>query len=342
MKASPQPIDGSTPLAADAVPLQSVFLHVTKACNLNCSYCYFSARRPMRDEMSAAEFSSLWPQLVEANASKVVFTGGEPLLRPDIITLLSGLRNADPGHHVIRCLNSNGHLVTPTLAGELVGLVDEVRVSLDGFAKQNDVFRGAGNFDAAMRALEIYRAVGLDPKVLLTITRQTVPDLEEFLIFLIGRGFISINVHRFRPFGRGRKHEEWCASGVEIKQPIRRALARFGAAETAPPDSGEEDSRHHCGVGRFLNIMPNGDVFPCHVLIDPEFRCGNVRTQSLLDICRRTGLLGELAGLDFRTMARQEPGVMDLTRVDACLGAVYAGNRDLRVWRDHLSLPLVQ
>jgi radical SAM protein with 4Fe4S-binding SPASM domain len=40
--------------------------------------------------------------------------------------------------------------------------------------------------------------------------------------------------------------------------------------------------------------MPNGDVFPCHVLTEREFRGGNVREQSLVEICRRNGLLGQL------------------------------------------------
>lgn len=296
----------------------------------------------MRDEMSAMEFSSLWPQLVEVRPRKVIFTGGEPLMRSDIIPMLRGLRDADPDHRLIRCLNSNGHLVTPALATELVGVADEVRISLDSFALQNDAFRGVGNFDAAMRALDVYREVGFDPKVLVTVTRQTLPDLEEFLIFLVERGFISINVHWFRPIGRGKGHGEWSVNGPEIKQAIQRAFARFGAGQAPSVDSDEVGSQCHCGVGRFLNIMPNGDVFPCHVLTSSEFRCGNVRTQNLQDICRCNGLLGQLAGLDFHAMARQEPSVAELTKADTCLGTVYSEKPDLSVWRKNLSLPITR
>ena len=106
----------------ETVSLRNVFLHVTKACNLRCEYCYFSASRPMPDEMTAEEFNRLWPDMVAIRPQKVVFTGGEPLLRPDILDLLRGLRDADPYHLVLRCLNTNGHLVTRELARELVGL----------------------------------------------------------------------------------------------------------------------------------------------------------------------------------------------------------------------------
>lgn len=146
--------------------------------------------------------------------------------------------------------------------------LSEVHLSLDAFAARNDAFRGAGNFDAAIRALEVYRAFGFDLKVLLTITRETLPELEEFLIFLIKRGFSSINVHWFRPIGRGRGHEEWCVNASEINQSIRQAFARIGARL---PDSDVQESQPNCGVGRFLNIMPNGDVFPATSSLTQNF-----------------------------------------------------------------------
>lgn len=156
--------------------LRNIFLHVTKACNLHCSYCYFSANRPLPDEMTASEFARLWPDVVAVRPAKVVFTGGEPLMRPDTLELLSGLRDADPQHYVSRCLNSNGHLVTAEMARRLVGLVDEVRVSIDGLRARNDGLRGAGNFEAALLALDTYHAAGFEPKVLITVTNETLPD----------------------------------------------------------------------------------------------------------------------------------------------------------------------
>ena len=106
--------------------------------------------------MTTAEFDRLWPEMAVLRPQKVVFTGGEPLLRSDILELLGGLRAADPEHHILRCLNTNGHLVTPELARALVGLADEVRVSVDALAARNDALRGAGNFEQAMRALECF------------------------------------------------------------------------------------------------------------------------------------------------------------------------------------------
>jgi mycofactocin biosynthetic radical S-adenosylmethionine protein MftC len=292
--------------------------------------------------MTTEELASLWRDLVALRPQKVIFTGGEPLLRPDILDLLRGLRDADPQHRVLRCLNSNGHLVTPELAHALVGLADEVRVSLDGLRVRNDMLRGAGNFDAAVRALEYYYAVGFEPKVLVTITSTCLPDLEELLCFLIEKKITRINLNSFRPIGRGKGHREWQADVKEIQGAVRRAWARCYPDQSPPPDPLEPESCANCGVGSFLNIMPNGDVFPCHVLTDREFRCGNVREQGLVDICRRTGLLGHLQALDFRDLANRDQRIVALAQPHTCMGNVYAKTKTLPVWRDNLPMILLE
>jgi MoaA/NifB/PqqE/SkfB family radical SAM enzyme len=322
------------------VPLRNVFLHVTKACNLHCTYCYFSARKPMPDEMTTAEFATLWPQLVALRPRKVVLTGGEPLVRGDVLELLRGLRDADPDHHMKRCLNTNGHLVVPELATRLVGLADEVRVSLDGLRERNDALRGSGNFDAAFRALRTFSDAGFEPKVLITLTAGNVADLEELICLLFAHQFTRLSFNNFRPIGRGEGHWDWYADPRAVREALARAWRRCHPDEPAPEESIElVRERCHCGVGTMLNILPNGDVFPCHVLTSSEFRCGNVREQNLLEICRANGLLGQLADLDFRELAKADERVSEVARPGTCMGNVYAQTKESSVWRN--SLPIL-
>jgi len=324
--------------ASGTVAVRNVFLHVTMACNLRCDYCYFSASRPLPGEMTAAELGRMWPELVAVGPQKVVFTGGEPLLRGDILDLLAGLRDADPGHRVQRCLNSNGHLVTAALANALVGLADEVRVSIDALARRNDAHRGAGNFVAALAALDRYYAAGFEPKVLVTVTSATLPDLEDLLCLLASRNITRVNLNLLRPIGRGRNMRSLVVRPEQVRAAIRRAWDRAFPGRPPPEEPSGPVSCANCGVGSFLNIMPDGDVFPCHVLTRPEFRCGNVREDSLTKICHRSGLLGRLQALDFAELARTDERVAELTRPGACMGTVYAATRELTVWRDNLPL----
>jgi len=324
--------------ADETVALRNVFLHVTKACNLRCDYCYFSASKPLPGEMTAAELGHVWPELVAVRPQKVVFTGGEPLMREDILALLAGLRDADPEHHVQRCLNSNGHLVTAAVANALVGLADEVRVSIDALPERNDAHRGVGNFAAALRALDCYYAAGFEPKALVTVTSTTLPDLEELLCLLTEHKITRVNLNLFRPIGRGRRHYSWMVRPEEVRAAVHRAWQRSFPDRPVPPDPPDSGLCANCGVGSFLNIMPNGDVFPCHVLTQRELRCGNLRVESLVDICHRRGLLGHLQALDFHELASQEDRVAELTRTGACMGSVYARTRELPVWQDNLPL----
>jgi MoaA/NifB/PqqE/SkfB family radical SAM enzyme len=291
--------------------------------------------------MRTAEFDSLWRDIATIRPEKVTFTGGEPLLRSDLMTLLAGMRNADPERHVRLCLNSNGQLVTAEVAKELVGLVDEVRVSIDGMRDQNDALRGCGSFNAAMFAFDNYYSVGFEPKALITVTAITLPDLEQLLSFLVERGIRQINVNQFRPIGRGAGHEQWRVERRAVEEVILRVLSSRGLSLSSGELLGDE-FQSTCGVGKFLNIMPNGDVYPCHVLTAAEFRCGNVRTESLTNICREGGLLGSLAALNFEDLVSQDESISSLRETGTCMGSVFSETSHSSVWRRNIPLFQIQ
>jgi len=336
-KAQTQPNNQAMTLGQANI-IRKVFLHVTKSCNLRCSYCYASAQHPLQQELTTDEFNAIWPQIVALGPLELVFTGGEPLMRTDILQLLRGMQDADPDHKIVRCLNTNGHAVTPEIAHALVGLADEVRVSLDALSDRNDVLRGAGNFEAALRALDILYSAGFEPKVLVTLTSVAGPDLEELVCLLLKRGITRININEFRPVGRGTGHREFRADLREAEKAVQRARWRcgMGQCESIPQPA---RMRSSCGVGQFLTILSNGDVFPCHVLTQPEFHCGNIREQSLLEICNHTELLRSLQALDFQKMATLDPELRELANVGACMGTVYSAKRSSKEWQEHLVLP---
>lgn len=173
---------------------------------------------------------------------------------------------------------------------------------------------------------------------LVTVTSQSLLDLEELICLLIEKKFTRINLNGFRPIGRGREHWELMVQPGDVRAAVQNARARCYPNEAAPPDGPEVESQTNCGVGSFLNIMPNGDVFPCHVLTQSEFRCGNLREQSLVEICRRQGLLGQLSSLDFKELARQEGQLAPLVHSRACMGEFYSKTRSLPVWSNNIPL----
>jgi hypothetical protein len=127
-------------------------------------------------------------------------------------------------------------------------------------------------------------------------------------------------------------------AGDRIEAEIRRAWERSRPGRPLPQRRPAPPMQRHCGVGHFLNIMPNGDVFPCHVLTRPEMRLGNLRRDRLTAICRQDGLLGGLAGLDFAAMAAVDPAVRGLTRRPTCMAEIYPETSDRPIWRRALPM----
>ena len=316
---------GDLRAASHTVPLRNVFLHITSACNLRCAYCYIAAGTASDHELSTEEITRLWPQIVNVGPRKVVFTGGEPLLRPDLRALMEGLKHADPEHKVLRSLNTNGWLVNREVAKTLVGLVDEVRVSVDSLPETNRALRGEGSFEAAVRALHVLYSVGFEPIAMVTVSRRTLASLEDLLAFLVERRIARVHLNPFRSIGRGVAHPGWQVTTEEARRALDRAWKRI-FPQVGPSERPLQESAN-CGVGSFLNILPEGDVYPCHVLATPEFRLGNVREQSLEELCAVGGRLARLQALDFRKLAAASAGWQPLSRAGSCLGAAYEQTR---------------
>jgi 12,18-didecarboxysiroheme deacetylase len=153
-----------------------VVWNVTRACNLKCVHCYAKAiDRKSEGELSHEQGLSLIDDLAAFGAPVILFSGGEPLMRPDLVTLASYAVNR--GMRAV--ISTNGTLITKDKAKELkaVGL-SYVGVSLDGMEEVNDRFRGKkGAFKAAMAGIRNCQEVGLKVGLRFTINRMNMAEV---------------------------------------------------------------------------------------------------------------------------------------------------------------------
>lgn len=311
--------------------VKTVYLHVTKRCNLDCVYCYFDAGQSMQSEMSLAELGTLFRDIVLLRPQKLVFTGGEPLLRRDIFDIARLFHQIDPERHIRLCLMSNGTLVDASVASSIAQYFDEVRISVDGPEEVNDKLRGKGSFRKAMKAIHILNSLGMYPGVSITVMKPNAACLPSFLTFLLKQKSVTeFHLSPFRPVGRGAGHPEF----VYPWREAQLLVARFWQQHFGIPSRLREANSYslmncrNCGVGSYLNIHPDGSVYPCHVLSVPEFLLGNVRQSSLLDIYRGSTLLRQLRELDFSRLAETSDRVKQLLGNAICLGEVYRDARE--------------
>ncbi|HEY4712300.1 MAG TPA: radical SAM protein, partial [Dehalococcoidia bacterium] len=118
----------------------------TMRCNYNCTACY-SRGRPTDNELSTDELDALLSEAEELGIHSIVLTGGEPLLRDDILDLIAH------HHRLLFFLITNGSLVTPEIARRIARSGNIVLlVSIERFASDTDKLRQPGAHEAAMRA----------------------------------------------------------------------------------------------------------------------------------------------------------------------------------------------
>ena len=176
----------------------------TRTCNLKCRHCYMSSdAKKYQNELTTAEAKQFIDDLADFNVPVLLFSGGEPLIRPDFFELADYA--AKKG--VRPTLSTNGTLITPEVARKIKDIgVGYVGISLDGLREVNDKFRGkAGAFEAAMNGIK--NCVAVDQRVGLrfTINHHNIQELENIFDFIEEENINRVCFYHLVYSGRGNQ-----------------------------------------------------------------------------------------------------------------------------------------
>ena len=154
-----------------------VVWNCTRTCNLRCVHCYAGSDAKRYDELTTEQAKAMIDDLGAFGAPVLLFSGGEPCVRPDLTELMHHAKQA--GMRVV--ISTNGTLITPELAREFaeVGL-SYVGVSIDGSRATHDKFRGVdGAFDRALDGLRNARAAGIKIGLRMTINKLNWREIND-------------------------------------------------------------------------------------------------------------------------------------------------------------------
>jgi len=297
----------------DRAPLVLTW-EITQACALKCAHCRAEAcptRHP--DELSTAEARSVIRRISTFTPTTpyLVFSGGDPLERPDLQSLVEyavslGLQTAvTPA--------SSPKLTADALRRLKEAGASRVAFSLDGATPEShDGFRGEpGSFATVRRAARQAAELGLPIQVNSTVTRGTAADFPRMAQLVAGMGAVMWEVFFLVPVGRGRVLEPLDAEETEdflawLHQARQAAPYRVITVE-APQYRRiahrleRERGRRGVRVGStgdgkgFLFVSHTGDIFPSGFLPIPA---GNVRRDDVVEIYRNAPLFRELRDSD--------------------------------------------
>jgi radical SAM protein with 4Fe4S-binding SPASM domain len=265
---------------------------LTHRCNTRCVHCY--VLRPdaeaARRELTLPECASVLEQLVDLGVLNLTLTGGEILLRPD---LLDVVRRARDLRFAVR-LKTNGTLVTPEVADRIAELyVVAVDISLYGAcADTHDrITQVPGSFDRVMGAfrLLVERKVQVWARTPLMETNLAELDRMRSLA-----GDLGVHFH-YSPNISVR--DDGCDAPLRHSLSDESLLALFQVQSKAFDVEPGEDryAGQICSAGRNqLCLGPYGDVYPC---VQLRWSGGNVRERPLADIWRSSSALNRVRHL---------------------------------------------
>jgi radical SAM protein with 4Fe4S-binding SPASM domain len=186
-----------------------VFWETTAACNLVCSHCRRTdlADKVSPDELSQKEAEALIDEISRWERTILVLSGGEPLMRPDILTLMGYAKQSG----LIVALATNGTLIDPDLAGRIgESGVNRVSISLDGADEgTHDTFRRLpGSFRSAVAGARALRAQGVPLQINVTVARHNANQMDQMVILAKSLGAVALHLFLLVPVGCGMEIAE--------------------------------------------------------------------------------------------------------------------------------------
>lgn len=286
-----------------------VALEVTRSCNLACRHCRAEAHPdPYPDELTTEEIKNLIASFREVGFPMIIFTGGEPMLRPDIYELLEYAHSQD----LICAFSPNGTLITQENAIKLKNSgVHRCSISIDGHdAPTHDNMRGMqGAFEASMRGIGYLKKAGVPFQINTTVTENNLKSFKSIYSLCEELQAAAWHIFLLVPTGRGKDLTDQIISAEEYEEVLHwfyefRKTSRMQLKATCAPhyyrilrecahadgisvntaNFGMEACTRGClGGTAFCLINHVGQVHPCGYL---PIDCGNIRETPFTEIWR--------------------------------------------------------
>jgi heme b synthase len=190
--------------ATGAPPLRLLFWETTAGCNLACVHCrrLDVGRDLSRNDLSTEQATKLIRSLPETGRPILVFSGGEPLMRPDLFELAETATKVG----LPIALATNGTIMDDHVAQRVVDVgFRRVSISFDGpDPDTHDRFRGiAGAFESSIRGFTLLRERGMSMQINTSVARHNYDKLDRMYDLALKLGADALHIFMLVPVGCG-------------------------------------------------------------------------------------------------------------------------------------------
>jgi cyclic pyranopterin phosphate synthase len=299
-------------------PFDYLRLSVTNRCQLSCTYCRPQHHAPPRRLLSARKLVALCEAMcVVAPIRKIRLSGGEPLLRPDLVELVAGLAKLPTKPEIT--LTTNGVLLEEVAEGLAAAGLSRINVHVDtadptAYAR----WTAMPALDRVLRGLAAARAAGFrHTKINAVMTSALDAAAVRRLLVLAGDNEAILRFIELMPMGLdGRAYErlflpadlglQRISEAADLTRadadasPHRRYLAALPDARRVMVEMITPMSRPFCASCSRVRLTCDGKLLPC--LLSPVRMSVLGEDGSLPDLPALGGLLHRCASLKRRTM----------------------------------------
>lgn len=281
---------------------------VTHRCPLHCPYCSNPIELKRREnELSASQWLSVLEQASELGVAQVHLTGGEPLLRPDLESIVKGARAA--GLYV-NLITSGVGLTEARLSRLAEAGIDSIQLSLQAASEElGNSIAGTRVHNLKRQAAARIRASGLPLHMNVVLHRANLDQLEEIIELCVEWGAERLELANTQYYG-------WALRNVDQLLPLRgqlqaaeaayeRARERFGSRIELLwilPDYYESYPKPCMGGwGKLsLTVAPDGRVYPCTASADiGSLKFENVKERDLAWIWHHSPSFNAYRGMNW-------------------------------------------
>ena len=288
---------------------------ITYRCNLNCRYCLFAKNKlhTFQNELPTDKILEFAEKASKYKPS-FYFTGGEPLLRNDLETIVGKIHSLKMrvGLNTNTTLAAEKRLLSLDEAG-----LDYIIISLDMNEIATDSVRGSGVYDKAVGTIKMIKDLKLKMKVIVNcvLSETNYHHLDAFLDFidLLDIDALKISYIYFNTKEEAQKHYKECASrleekiipdcfekelpgcGVDISEKVESVMPKIKKMKIPVSfnpnlskseiinwfDNSKKLKRKCLYTFNVVRISPNGDIYPCHFINKPV---GNISSDDLLSV----------------------------------------------------------
>jgi radical SAM protein with 4Fe4S-binding SPASM domain len=250
-------------------------LALTYRCNNDCAHCYMGGPQA-RTEYDTGQWKQVIDKADQLEASAVVFTGGEPTLRSDLVELV------DYNHDLVTGLVTNGRLLSKELVSRLERAeLDHIQITIEGLEKTHDAMVGAkGAFKETVDGIRAAIDSSIFTLTNTTLTKQNCAEFPSVLELLHGMGLTHFAVNSIIYSGKAKDADyglaacevgDMLASIADLASDYGMEMVWYTPTRRCEFDPVEVGLGLKCCSAARVNVTvePDGTVIPCQSWFEP-------------------------------------------------------------------------